>query len=161
MNQFLKIISVFTLLICCFFSLKTDFAHAAMENAVQLELNKTHQGKLDNSYDSDFYKITLPGDGNVTLSIKHHNNGSWYGTILDNKGVVYENVSTDDSGLVEGYASTQVGLPKGTYYIEIWDQYNSEDISYEIKAGFEESNYYEKEYNDNLTTANTMTLNQL
>ncbi|PUB10140.1 hypothetical protein [Paenisporosarcina sp. OV554] len=94
------------------------------------------------------------------MSIKQHHGVTWYGAILNNSGEVYENIRTDNSELIQGYASTQVGLPKGTYYIQIIDEYNSEDIPYEIKAGFSESNYYEKEYNDNLTTANTMTLNQ-
>ncbi|WP_455931570.1 hypothetical protein, partial [Priestia aryabhattai] len=61
---------------------------------------------------------------------------------------------------VEGYAVTQVGLPKGTYYIQIEDSSDAYDKPYEIKVGFTASNNYEKEFNNNLTNANTINLNQ-
>ncbi|PFW73810.1 hypothetical protein COL23_19025, partial [Priestia aryabhattai] len=161
MNLFFRSLFIFTIIIsCCTFALKDNSVHAAIDNATQLPLNQIHKGKLQDSNDKDFYKVVVPSDGNVSLSIKQQHDASWYGAILNSKGEVYEDIYSDDSELVEGYAVTQVGLPKGTYYIKIENSSSAYNKPYEIKAGFTASNNYEKEFNNNLTTANAINLNQ-
>ncbi|MBY6037169.1 hypothetical protein KUV80_10910 [Fictibacillus nanhaiensis] len=125
-----------------------------------MNVNQTYKGSISNYYDTDVYKITLPSNGNVTLSMKQSAGASWYAHIQDSKGNIYEDLYTDYSELVKGYAKTQIGLPKGTYYIKVSDSNNSYDLPYEIKASFTASTVYEREFNDNLTSANSMKLNK-
>ncbi|WP_455931482.1 hypothetical protein, partial [Priestia aryabhattai] len=161
MNLFFRNLFIFTFIIfCCTFALEGNSVHAAIDDATQLPLNQIHKGKLQDSGDKDFYKVVVPSNGNVSLSIKQRHGAYWYGAILNSKGEVYEEISTDGSEFAEGYAITQVGLPKGTYYIEIESSYEAYGKTYEIKAGFTASNNYEKEFNNNLTNANTINLNQ-
>ncbi len=148
------------MIFCCTFALKDNAVHAAINSATQLTLNQIHKGKLQNSGDKDFYKVVVPSNGNVSLSVKQQHGAYWYGSILNSKGEVYEDIHTDGSEFAKGYATTQVGLPKGTYYIEIESSYEAYGKPYEIKAGFTASNNYEKEFNNNLTTANSINLNQ-
>ncbi|MED3946250.1 hypothetical protein [Priestia aryabhattai] len=145
-----------------FFGVKPIFTHAAISNAVQVELNKAYNGKLQQGKnEDDFYKFSLPSDGNVTLSVKQRDGVTWEAKILNSKREVFQSLQTDDSELIEGNASAEVGLPKGTYYIEISSyDYSSYDERYEFKVGFASSNNYEKEFNNSLATANIMNVNQ-
>ncbi|WNB92513.1 pre-peptidase C-terminal domain-containing protein [Bacillus sp. NEB1478] len=125
-----------------------------------INLNESYKGGIRDYYDADFYKITLPKDGNIQLTMKQESWVSWYGHIQNSNGSIYESITTDDSELVEGDAVTQVGLPKGTYYIKIANDSNSYGTPYEFKVSYTASDYYEKEFNDNLTSADSMNLNQ-
>ncbi|MEB4888163.1 MULTISPECIES: hypothetical protein [Priestia] len=136
--------------------------YAAISNAVPIEVNKAYSGALhEGKNEEDFYKFSLPSDGNVTLSMKQKAGVTWNVTILNNKGEVFESLQTDDSELIEGNAAVQVGLPKGTYFIQI-SPYGSDPYNqrYEFKVGFAASNNYEKEFNNSLATANAMNVNQ-
>ncbi|MBX9993165.1 MULTISPECIES: pre-peptidase C-terminal domain-containing protein [Priestia] len=136
--------------------------YAAISNAVPIEVNKAYSGALhEGKNEEDFYKFSLPSDGNVTLSMKQKAGVTWDVTILNNKGEVFESLQTDDSELIEGNAAVQVGLPKGTYFIQI-SPYGSNPYNqrYEFKVGFAASNNYEKEFNNSLTTANPINVNQ-
>ncbi|MFI2958658.1 MULTISPECIES: hypothetical protein [Priestia] len=136
--------------------------YAAISNAVPIEVNKAYSGALhEGKNEEDFYKFSLPSDGNVTLSMKQKAGVTWNVTILNNKGEVFESLQTDDSELIEGNAAVQVGLPKGTYFIQI-SPYSSDSYNqrYEFKVGFAVSNNYEKEFNNSLATANAMNVNQ-
>ncbi|MEK3806970.1 hypothetical protein MHB63_10545 [Bacillus sp. FSL H8-0547] len=133
----------------------------SLSSANHMNLNEYYKGTLSTSIDRDVYKIILPSDGNVTLNVKQKANVSWDAQILNSEGYVYQMVRSSGDELVEGDASVQVGLPKGTYYINIEDNFSSEDTPYEIKAGFTASSYYEKENNNTLSSANSIVLNQI
>uniref|UniRef100_UPI001F311E3D hypothetical protein n=1 Tax=Priestia megaterium TaxID=1404 RepID=UPI001F311E3D len=63
-----------------------------LTTANTINLNQTYKGSLKDSSDEDIYKITVPSDGNVSLSIKQQHDASWYGAILNSKGEVYEDI---------------------------------------------------------------------
>ncbi|MBS4200626.1 hypothetical protein KHA93_13390 [Bacillus sp. FJAT-49732] len=130
-----------------------------IETANIIELNKSYKGTISDYYDKDVFKFTIPNNGKVTLNIKNKANIQWTGKIVNAKGQVYEEINSDDRSLVSGFTTTQVGLPKGTYYIEISDNWNSYGEEYELKVNFENNNYYEKEFNNTLDTANQINLN--
>ncbi|MBR6159384.1 MAG: fibronectin type III domain-containing protein, partial [Lachnospiraceae bacterium] len=50
------------------------------------------------------------------------------------------------------------GLPAGTYYIEI-DDLRSKGAQYQFTVTYKESNFYEKELNDKVSSANTISVN--
>lgn len=125
-----------------------------------IKLNQTYKGKMEDYDDDDFYKITLPSDGIVTLSVKRKSGMSWQAELFNTKGDKLEDLNTDASSIVFGYETREIGLPKGTYYINLSDYYGTEDTPYEIKASFVNTNYYEKEINNEITKANAVKLNQ-
>ena len=140
-------------------ALPNQSVSASIDEAVTISVNKTQKGILTDYYDEDYYKFTIPAAGNVKLSIKNKADSEWYGKITNSANETYEDLYSDDSELVEGYSTTQVGLPKGTYYIKIDYSSNAANIPYEFKLEFTQSNVYEKEFNNNLTNANAISLN--
>ncbi len=130
-------------------------------SANDIQTYQTYIGSINNYNDMDFYKFTIPKDGNVSLAIKNKLESRWEGHIQDSQGNIYEELSTDNSGSVDGNTTTEVGLPQGTYYIKVDYYYSAENIPYEMSVGYTESNNYEKENNNNVTAANTINLNQL
>ncbi|PAE25777.1 pre-peptidase C-terminal domain-containing protein [Bacillus sp. 7894-2] len=142
----------------------TDYYEKEFNNSITaangLTVNKTYKGSIQHSDDKDFYKVTLSKPGNVTLSIKQKPGTEWYAHIQDTKGNTYAHLYTDDSEMIEGYAVKEVGLPKGTYYVLINNYSSGIDKPYEFQVKYKASNYYEQEFNNNLTTANSIKLNQ-
>lgn len=161
---YLKLFSRFTftlsiLLVAVVLFAPNNPVHAAIGDAAQIELNKSQYGTILN-YEEDYYKITLPSDGNVSLKVKQQADAKWYAAIQDNSGEIFEEVYTDDSELIQGYAGAQVGLPKGTYYIKLENYSNANGKQYELKVDFSSSKFYEKEFNNSITYANPININQ-
>ncbi|MEK5066225.1 hypothetical protein [Cytobacillus sp. FSL R5-0596] len=141
----------------------TDYYEKEFNNSITvangLTVNKTYRGNLQYSDDKDFYKFTLTKPGNVALSIKQSPGTTWYTHIQDTKGNTYTKIYTDDSEMIEGNMAREVGLPKGTYYILISNYSSGIDKPYEFQVKYASSNYYEQEFNNNLTTATAVNLN--
>lgn len=161
---YLKLFSRFTLTLSIMLVIVVLFVpksqvHAAIGDAAQIELNKSQYGTILN-YEEDYYKFTLPSDGNVSLQIKQQADAQWYAEIQNSSGDTFEEITTDDSELVQGYAEAQVGLPKGTYYIKLENYSNANGKQYELKVNFSSSKFYEKEFNNSITYANSMNINQ-
>jgi len=132
----------------------------SLATANAMNVNQSYKGTISDGNDQDIYKVTVPNDGNVTLSMKQKPGIRWYASIQTSSGKVMEELTTDDSELIDGYASKEVGLPKGTYYVQVSDDSYSENEPYEVQVGFIKSDNYEKEFNNSLTAANKMNLNQ-
>lgn len=142
----------------------TDYYEKEFNNSITtangLTLNKIYKGNLQNSDDKDFFKFTLTKPGNVALSIKQSPGTIWYVHIQDTKGNIYTKIYTDDSEMIEGNVAREVGLPKGTYYVLISNYSYGIDKPYEFQVKYTSSNYYEQEFNNNLTNATAVNLNQ-
>lgn len=128
--------------------------------ANKISLNKLYKGTLSNTSSEDFFKINVPKSGNVTLSIKQKEGVIWYGHIQDVKGEVFSYIYTDSSQLVKGNAKISVGLPKGTYFIKLSNAYSALGKPYEFKVEYKKSDYFEKEFNNSLSSANSIRLNK-
>jgi len=143
---------------------KSSFYEKESNNSITaanaIDTDKIYKGTITDYDDSDFYKFTISEDGNIALSIKNKAGTSWFGHIQDSKGIIYEDLNSDDSELVDGYSITEVGLPKGTYYIKLNGYSSYSHVPYEFKVGYTKSNFYEKESNNNVTSANSLSLNQ-
>lgn len=149
-----RIIGIFIVFLVCFAIGQSEvFANT---NTEEITLGKAKTGKLNNSYDKHLYKFVLKDDGVVTLSMVNKTGVYWNGKILNSKNEVHERVSTNSSSLVGGYSKTQVGLAKGTYYLEITGSYQS---SYKAIVNFTKSSKFEKEFNNSIETANRITPN--
>ncbi|WP_158587441.1 fibronectin type III domain-containing protein [Neobacillus notoginsengisoli] len=127
--------------------------------ANQIILNKTYKGVIADSSDEDFYKVQLSASGNVKLAIKQKPGSSWNGYILHSNGGVLEYVSTDSGSFATGNKVSEVGLAAGTYYIKIVNGGSSVDVPYEFSVQYTSGNYFEKEFNNTVLTANPINLN--
>ncbi|SHP77152.1 Bacterial pre-peptidase C-terminal domain [Mycobacteroides abscessus subsp. abscessus] len=142
-------------------SISTTETEAAMSNAPAIQFGQTYQGIINSYYQEDYYKITVPSNGNVKLSITRKADASWNGAILDSNGNEFQSFYTDSDEMVTGQETREVGLPPGTYYIKITGSYNTFGFVYKFKVDFTASNYYETEANDSLSTADTILVNKL
>ncbi|MGG0739648.1 pre-peptidase C-terminal domain-containing protein [Niallia taxi] len=124
-----------------------------IKNANKINLNASYQGKLS-AYDEDYYKYTLSKSGNVTFKLSNVYESAKM-TVMDSKGETLTTLYNDPD--FDGYSSTQVGLPAGTYYIAIE---NSSATTYEFSVNFTQSDYYEKEWNDSFRQASQIELNK-
>lgn len=58
--------------------------------------------------------------------------------------------------------SNNIGLPTGTYYVRVDNEYRSEStIDYQLKVNYAVSSSWETEYNDGFLTANELAVNQV
>lgn len=138
---------------------KTDGQAAAMNQAKTIKVNNMYKGSLANKKGIS-YKVTLPEAGNVTLSIKRNAKTSFAGQIQNSKGYIYTFVYTKRQDDTSGFDEVQVGLPKGTYYVSINNSGgNVSKADYQFTTTYIKSDYYEKESNDKVATANAITLN--
>ena len=136
---------------------KADVQAASNVNqAKAINVNKMYKGSLANKKDI-LYKVTLPEPGNVTLSIKRNAKTSFEGHIQNSKGYIYTFVYTKRQDDTSGFDEVQVGLPKGTYYVRINNSGSKGDFQFSTK--YTKSQFYEKESNDKVATANAINLN--
>lgn len=130
----------------------------SVSTADNFELNKTYKGIISSYKDTDFYKVVVPKSGNITIKLKNVSGSEWEGTFLDANGNTMTTIYSDNSELVKGSSSVDIGLPKGTYYFKLEDgKYNSE---YALTINYKESAYFEKEFNNSITSANNIALNK-
>ncbi|MEO6818824.1 MAG: T9SS type A sorting domain-containing protein, partial [Ginsengibacter sp.] len=104
------------------------------QSAIPLSVNKTvtgHVGYYNNNKrdTSDYYKIMIPHDGQLDLTITT-NNGSYLNMfLLDKDGKTIINSRTTIS---PGYKLVTDGLAAGTYYVKVACYYNSEFSPYTL-----------------------------
>ena len=129
-------------------------------------VNKTTYGSIGSDDDVDFYKVTIPGNGYITLNFKHKNaltsDICWYASLVNAKTDGICNVAS--KGTRKSITTPAIGVTAGTYYIKITsgdDYYNT--MAYNFTVKYTPSNSWEKEYNfksgkfnDKIANANTI-----
>jgi hypothetical protein len=152
-TSFKKVIIVSFVLVFSVFFTKYHTVHATasdyyekefndtIETANTMKLNQTYKGTIsDYNYDEmDVYKITVPNNGDLTLSIKKKAGMSWNGHIQNSAGEVYLDLVTDSDELVSGNSEKIASLKKGVYYIVMQDLYDTSGHQYEVKASIKSS----------------------
>ena len=131
----------------------------AYSEANPISPNTVYYGTGDGSYfdsDADYFKITLPSDGVVSLTINHQLQDDdsrkfyiWLGdtktTYIDDNSYGYDTTVT----------SNKVGLKKGTYYVVVKGE---EGLEYNFKVNYTSTSTYETETNDVFSTADSINL---
>jgi uncharacterized protein YjdB len=141
----------------------------SMVSANPIQLNGRYTGAISSQSDTDYYKVIVTNDGEVAINFNHQeipgdSQAHWIVSLLDSKSNQY--ISFDVHGN-ESQISRKRGLPKGTYYVKVEEYfvgfpyndhyYNSMD--YNISVTLKSGNYYEKEFNDSMVSANLIQLN--
>ncbi|MBR0508584.1 MAG: InlB B-repeat-containing protein, partial [Clostridia bacterium] len=129
--------------------------------ATRINVNQTYSDNIVKSSDVDYFTFTTSSAGYVQLEFTHglltDTSNNWYVYLYDSN--LQEIGKIDVPGNITSKKTAQTGIPAGTYYIKVEDGWNFSDITYQIKAIYSSSNYWEKEKNETAQTANSISLN--
>ncbi|MCY6485268.1 hypothetical protein OW763_13050 [Clostridium aestuarii] len=151
-------------LIQCFNTILTKAVTKESNNTIStaniININKQYTDSLKDKNDINYYKFTLSFDGEIGFKFTHKelNNTStcWKVDIINEDGKEYSNLSSEGID-IKNYMS--IGLPKGSYYIRI-KPVNFISIPYNFILKFTQSDFFEKEFNNTLSTSNLININK-
>ncbi len=135
------------------------------DSASKMDLDTDYNGSISNT--KDLFSFTTEKDGMIELLFTHEyiDDPENYWTVkLYNfdKNLICAKYFTGSSEEGDGYP--QIGLPAGTYYVEVYGyditayDYRSSDLTYTLNAQFTESDTWEKEFNNSYETATVLPL---
>ncbi len=148
-----------------------------VSNAWEAEFNETYStanmidpntivyGSLRSSYDNDWYKVTVPKKGYISLSFNHAyletGENRWSAYIYDsnqNELDYYSYVGKETS-----FKGGNIGVSAGTYYVKIksYYSYTHSGVDYNFKLNYTASNAWETEFNETYSTANMINQNSI
>lgn len=145
-----SLLCALTVLVLSLVMLQPASAATDLKKAKTISLDKNYTGKLTVSNYEQAFKVKLKKSGNLKVSVKTYKSRSWFVEVLDSKGKRLDDYYTQTK---DGTETNEIGLKKGTYYIVISGNTNK---SYKIKAKFKASEYYERESNNTVKTANSI-----
>lgn len=153
--------------------------NSTSSTADEVFVNQKYNGALSSSYDVDWYKFTVEHDGYFYVEFNH--------AILSSSDTYWELYLYDDT-LVSGidrvgssyydgvggqetsYATSTYGIAAGTYYLKIRGNnytyaaathYRYSSTPYNFTIHFTESNTWETENNNTMSTADTLEIGKL
>lgn len=129
-------------------------------SATAMEVNKEYSGTTRKGYDyeKDYYKFQLAEPGAVTVEFSNplQSDSEHYWNVYLYNSQYEEVCSASVYGNKPNTNLVTTGLGSGTYYVKVnsesWKEADSTDV-YTIKARFEPSNVWEKERNEDFTSA--------
>lgn len=134
----------------------------SFSSADSISPNVSVTGSLMKDDDTDYYKFTTGSNGYISLTLNHsyiENSGNYW------KVRLYRGSDTtliEDfyyQGNVSSQKSCRVGLPKGTYYLQVikGDWNLGSDVDYNLRVNYVADKSYETEINDSTSSADTIT----
>lgn len=121
-----------------------------------INLNTVINGKLMSDSDVDYYRFTLPADGKINIDFGHSEGiGAEYWTIDLLTDDAVEIAAFDSSMIQKTTKLSDIGLPKGNYYIKVRTFYLLTDTPYTIKVNYTKTTVWEKEFNNSISAANS------
>ena len=129
-------------------------------DATPIVTNVEYYGTTDSGYSSgsDYYTFKIVQDGCITLNFTNplQSNDDHYWSMYLYNGKYEEICLREIYGNKDNTKAVSIGVEEGTYYIKIQSSkygYGKSTDIYGITAMFEASDYWEKEFNDEFTTA--------
>ena len=130
-----------------------------------LAIGNTIRGKMNNSSDEDYYKITTSSTGKLYISFDHdyvEDGTSWIIKIYQYTNNSYTELSSAEIGAKESgnYALPFVGtIANGTYYVHIYCGYHAPiGTEYRLSSNFTSTSLAEKELNNSYSSATSINL---
>ena len=146
---------------------EVDFASISagdsFENAQQISVNTSYTDNLASSSEVDYYKFTLSSNAMIAVKFSHtHLDSSstyWVVRIYKSDDLTTDLLKFDVKGNNMNSTSPSTGLAPGNYYVKISDySFNSMDYTFSLDATV--SDYWEKEYNNEYTSASYVEVNK-
>ena len=134
----------------------------SIDTADSIATNKSVTGSLHKNSDSDYFKFSLGSDGYISLTLNHNyidSGGNYWNIRLfkGSDGALLEEFNYQ--GNVSSQRSCRVGLPKGTYYVEVRDATWYSDVDYNLRVNYVAASYWETEANNSISTADNISPN--
>ncbi len=136
---------------------------ATKTDAVAIALNTEVSDNLTSGSDNDWFYFDVPSDGMVSVNFSH----TQYN--MDKAWSVYLYDSSDkELAMLDEIGNNTVpvrlpamGLPAGRYYVAVkpYGQYDWTEVTYKLNVRFTEATNWEKEFNDNIASANDIAVN--
>ena len=132
------------------------------EKANEIAVNTPYYGTSIVTGDWDWYKFTLEEDGYITIDFKHEV------TTQTSQCWVFELYEVDATSLygqssswsvkgTENFATTQIGMEAGTYYIKVIggrrSYWGTQPVDYNIQVNFADAGNWETEDNNSFSVA--------
>lgn len=165
MKKYLKAASAFLGVLCLILvsgalKVSANVGLDSMQAAKPINVNAVNHAILNGNGDyEDYWKFTLTKPGQVTFNMNNYPGYAWDFEILDGSGNEFTGGTTDYSNKAMGVTARKVGLPAGTYYVHIEDDWNSINETYYFAVNFAENANVEYEFNDSSSAANKIKLN--
>ena len=136
------------------------------ETARSISVGQTISALSKDGSDSDWYRFTLSRPGYVQISFTNDLGAgihcSWSVELLDHQGLSYSGQSLFDryefKADESSHTSPKVGLPAGTYYVQV-SPWAVSNLHYTMRVNFTASSNWEQEFNDDFVHANPLSLN--
>lgn len=131
------------------------------DNAMIINTNVPYTDNLTTSSDVNYYKFTTNSDGYISFSFSHEYVDStyeyWIVTLYDNQKksiITWEYTGNTEAEII----SCNMGFPAGEYYIRVipYSSYFFSDQNYSLKVNYTSTSSWETEYNNDFTTADTI-----
>lgn len=131
------------------------------ENAASFAFNKTVRGFLSWNDSIDTYKIIVPKAGNVAIDLSSYVDDTAYIQLIDDYNNEIFRDYVNGNAVNPGKYYNSVDLEPGTYYIKVYDNYDSDDTGvYTLNAKFLPANNTEKEPNNGIVEAQSISFYQ-
>lgn len=127
-----------------------------ISTATPISVNETVYGYATDGSDDDYYKFTTSSDGYIKVDVNKDYAESWHMYLYLYNGTKKSEMyyfGASSEGIKD--STIKIGLPKGTYYICV--DAGSES-NYSFKVNFVSTNDWEKEFNETVVTANTVSV---
>lgn len=139
---------------------------AEFTDAIPIQVNQAVTGNLTEGYydEQDYYMFTISDPGSVTVNFKNpmQNSADAYWKVVLYNWEYKELLTEEIYGNKTSSDLTSMGLPTGSYYLKVESVYGGEAKStdnYSICVQYSMSNAWEKEFNDEFTTATVVNPN--
>ncbi len=141
------------------------------ETANSLAVGDTITGNLSSNSDDDYFKFVLPSDGKVNIKFTNQTAECSDYFIIDVYKYAgsdsYEHIARSDvDGSkylycrdISSYSFPSLGLPKGTYYINISGD-SEKHLQYGLTVNYTSVTNWETEYNEDFETADSLNLGE-
>lgn len=126
-----------------------------------LPFNQDVEGQLVKNDAIDTYTMQVPSAGNVAIKLTSYVDDTAYIKLYDEDNNVVFTDYVSGSEQNPGKYYNNVDLEAGTYYVKVYDNYDSDDTGkYILKATFVAANNIEIEPNGGTENANSLTFNK-
>ena len=129
--------------------------------ADSIDVNTQYYGSRQRNGDIDWYKFVVPQNGYISLNFTHgyieSSEEYWEMDLYDAGYSELEEYSSPGTEVASG--DYRIGVPAGTYYLKIHNDFWYSTLEYGLKVNYKASAVWEKEINNDYKTATSISLN--
>ena len=132
----------------------------SISTADSISTNSTVYGVSNTVGDDDCYKFSLSSQGYITITMNHaqlDSDNYWSVYLYDTNG--NQMFDWEFDARYSSNSTEKIGLPAGTYYLDIDYGFGVKGVDYNFKVNYTQSNYWETESNDSRTKADNISVN--